>query len=139
MIDAPPTATSSSPPPGHTFSPWWLFVFGVMFGYVVFRPGGVWDYFLSSGGFRDTMTVGSKDGGAGRGYSGPGRGAAAGSYEWDTGRRLAPTLRGGESLAPEGLDDETMPRGREPDIRLPPTDLFTGGGDNGRGSGGTPF
>lgn len=179
VTDSPPPPVAPSRPQPPTFSPWWLFVFGVVVGYVLFRPGGVRDYFFASGGFREPMTVGSLadrpvpldnpmapqlgvGAGVGAGSNdsfGSGRrsGARFGSEEFDSdefdsdefgrgdvdrqnGSRPAAGPFGGASADDYELDEDSVQGGQDREIRLPPTDLFTGsGGSNSRGLGGAPF
>jgi hypothetical protein len=145
----PPSSPGATPPtsPSNLFSFSWLsFLFGVVVGYVVFRPGGVIDYFLLSGGMRDRFAQedarfgAQREGwqGAGSGY-GRGFGAGAGGKREGLGFDGLPgggyqgrvdqydNRRGfGEDGFP---DDESGPlrAPRAPgSVQLPPTDLFSG-------------
>lgn len=158
MTDTPPSNPAPNIPQSPPFSPWWLFVFGVMVGYVVFRPGGVRDYFLASGAFRDTMTVGASAdralapempmapqwGGAAApgGVRGDRFGSnreAGGGAAWDERSRSSAGVGAGYPPVQDGFEDDSVQGGRDRDIQLPPTDLFTDNGSNSRGMGGVPF
>jgi hypothetical protein len=118
--------TTAEPIPSSSASSWawWPFVFGVVVGYVLFRPGGVIDYFLLPGGFHGEVASQPL---MGRGTEGSlfnqGQERQNNQYQ----RR--PESGGGvegEDWFNEGDDEGPLPAPQRPgkSITLPPTDLF---------------
>lgn len=128
MSSAELPAPSSQVPPSQVSWAWWPFFFGVVVGYVLFRPGGVVDYFLLPGGFRGNAEVPS---GMGQALRGGAAGQFRGGQQDRYPIRPAP---GGQSGEEEWFTDETFdsppPAPQRPGgpIKLPPTDLFGSSG-----------
>ncbi len=145
----PPSSSGATPPasPSNLFSFSWLsFFFGVLVGYVVFRPGGVIDYFLLSGGMRDRFAQeDARFGGQRGGWSGAGSeygrefGPGAGGEREGLGFDGPPGGRyqgGGDpydnrrGFGEDGFSDQENGPLRAPrapgSVQLPPTDLFSG-------------
>lgn len=128
MSSAELPAHSSQVPPSQVSWAWWPFFFGVVVGYVLFRPGGVVDYFLLPGGFRGNPEIPSWMGQDRRG------GAAGQFRRGQQDRYSSRPAPGGQSGEEELFDDENfdspLPAPQRPggDIKLPPTDLFGSSG-----------
>ena len=124
MTNAEPTPSSSP----NSWA-WWPFLFGVVVGYVLFRPGGAVDYFLLPGGFHDD--VGSQ---SVIGQRAAGKMFNQGQFSQAQGNRNNQYQKGPESGGEDGGEDwfdegemeSPLPAPRRPggSTSLPPTDLF---------------
>ena len=103
---------------------WWPFLFGVVVGYVLFRPGGVVDYFLLPGGFRDEVASQSvmPQGGGGSIFN---QGQDSRNKQYQRRPESGGDI-GGEDWFNEGDSESPIPAPQRPGkaITLPPTDLF---------------
>lgn len=161
MTEVTPTTPSSPISQPIAPSPWWLFVLvGILIGYIIFRPGGARDYFLTflaaggysrgpwerefdrSGLMESEMQISPRlgqatvpNGGGGPGFSRDRRADA--DLEWENTR----TFPGGAEIIEDPIKENDLSgtfgrTRRDREISLPPTDLF---GDTGKNPPKSPF
>jgi hypothetical protein len=118
------TTTEPIPSSSSNSWAWWPFLFGVVVGYVLFRPGGVIDYFLLPGGFQDeVVSQSAMRQGTGGSIFNQGRDSRNNQYQR---RPESGGEFGGEDWFNEGDSESPPPAPQRPgnSITLPPTDLF---------------